>query len=128
MTDKPRFPAVPYQLLAIGVFPAHAGMTRAALTDAESVWCVPRPRGDDPQPCALGLGDRQCSPSKGPTIMHLAPPARFQKKFTCRRKLGTRVLVSSSISPGAPHPCEPRARLSSVESDLQGDPCMAWQP
>ena len=44
----PRFPAVPYQLLAIGVFPAHAGMTRAALTDAESVWCVPRPRGDDP--------------------------------------------------------------------------------
>ena len=40
------------------------------------------------------------------------------------------VLVSSSISPGAPpsrHPCErnasgPRARLSSVESDLQGDP------
>ena len=37
-----------YQLLAIGVFPAHAGMTRCAHYGQVAPPGVPRPRGDDP--------------------------------------------------------------------------------
>ena len=51
------------------------------------------------------------------------------KKFTCSRKLGTRSpnFLGFYFAPPSRHPCErnasgPRARLSSVESDLQGDP------
>ncbi len=56
--------------------------------------------------------------------MHLAPPARFQKNFYLPTKTWHTVLVSSSISPWSPpiHASGPRARLSSVESDLQGEP------
>ena len=60
------------------------------------------------------------------------PAISVQKIFTCRRKLGTRSwsrprfhLVAPPMIP--PHPCEhnasgPRARLSSVDSDRQGEP------
>ena len=50
-------------------------------------------------------------------------PASGWKKIYLQPETWHTVLVSSSISPGAPpHPCEPRAHLSSVESDLQGEP------
>ena len=44
------------------LFPAHAGMNRAAIAACASAWPVPRPRGDEPGEVLTARRSTVCSP------------------------------------------------------------------